>query len=168
VLYVQLVLFGACIGIISGVLGIGGGILLVPGLMLLFQLSQQEAQGTSLAALIPPIGIFAAMVYYQSGFVKIPVAVAVAAGFMVGAFFGALLVPRFPVEWLRVAFGVLLLYLGCSFVFIGFPPRTLVAAALPAGLAALLAAMGAWLRGKRRLAVIPKLPPPDGQTEYHI
>ena len=166
-LYFQLLLFGACIGVISGMLGIGGGIILVPGLMLLFGYSQQEAQGTSLAALIPPIGIFAAMVYWQHGLVKIPVAAAVAAGFMIGAFGGALLVPRVPVDWLRLGFGALLLYLGCSFVFAGFPPRTFSAAALPAGVAAILAAIGAWLRGKQMPARM-KLPPPDGQTEYHI
>ena len=165
--YFQLLLFGACIGVISGMLGIGGGIILVPGLMLLFGFSQQEAQGTSLAALIPPIGIFAAMVYWQHGFVKIPVAGAVAAGFMIGALGGALLVPRLPLDWLRLGFGALLLYLGCSFVFVGFPPRNFSAAALPAGLAAVLVAIGAWLRGKR-IPARAKLPPPDGQTEYHI
>src|SRR5438034_10904108 len=103
VFYFQLLLFGACIGVVSGMLGIGGGIILVPGLMLLFGYSQQEAQGTSLAALIPPIGIFAAIVYYQNDYVKIPVAAAVAGGFMIGAFFGALLVPRVSIEWLRLA-----------------------------------------------------------------
>jgi hypothetical protein len=168
VLYMQLLLFGACIGVMSGMLGIGGGIILVPGLMLLFSFSQEEAQGTSLAALIPPIGIFAAMVYYQSGYVKIPVAAAVAVGFMLGAFGGALLVPRVPIEWLRLGFGALLLYLGCSFVFFGFPPKSVSMAALPAGIAALLVAIGAWLRGKKRPAVIAKLPPPDERTEYHI
>ena len=58
-----LALFGVAVGILSGLLGIGGGIVLVPGLMLLFGFSQPEAQGTSLAVLIPPIGLFAAMVY---------------------------------------------------------------------------------------------------------
>jgi len=167
VLYFQLLLFGVGIGVVSGMLGIGGGIILVPGLMLLFGYSQQEAQGTSLAALIPPIGIFAAMVYWQNGYVKIPVAGAVAAGFMIGALGGALLVSRMPVDWLRLGFGALLLYLGCSFVFVGFPPRTFSAAALPAGLAAVLSAIGAWLRG-RRMAARMNLPPPDGHTEYHI
>ena len=166
-LYVQLLLFGVCIGVMSGMLGIGGGIILVPGLILLFGFTQQEAQGTSLAALIPPIGIFAAMVYWQHGFVKVPVAGAVAAGFMIGALGGALLVPRMPVDWLQFGFGALLLYLGCSFVFAGFPPRSFSAAALPAGLAAVLVAIGAWLRGKRMPARM-KLPPPDSQTEYHI
>lgn len=166
-LYAELLLFGACIGFISGMLGIGGGIILVPGLMLLFQFTQEEAQGTSLAALIPPIGIFAAIVYYNNDLVKIPVATAVAAGFMVGAYFGALMVPKMPIEWLRLAFGGLLLYLGCSFVFFGFPPKSVSLAALPSGIAALLTALAAWLRGRRAAAGM-KLPSPDEHTEYHI
>src|SRR4029079_12703277 len=60
---VFLLLFGVAIGMASGLLGIGGGVLLVPGLVMLFGFSQAEAQGTSLSVLIPPIGIFAAMVY---------------------------------------------------------------------------------------------------------
>lgn len=62
-----LLAFGVCVGILGGLLGIGGGVVLVPGLILLFGFSQQEAQGTSLAVMIPPIGLFAAMVYYQHG-----------------------------------------------------------------------------------------------------
>lgn len=166
-LYVSLLLFGICIGVVSGLLGIGGGIVLVPGLMLLFGFSQQEAQGTSLAALIPPIGIFAAMVYYQHGYVKVPVASAVAAGFMIGAYFGALLVPRVPIDWLRLAFGGLLLYVGLTFVFSGVLVKGAPLAALPAGVAAFVMGIGAWLRGKR-MAARSKLPRPDGQTEYHI
>src|SRR3954471_6535476 len=126
VLYFELLLFGACIGIISGMLGIGGGIILVPGLMLLFGYSQQEAQGTSLAALIPPIGIFAAMVYYQNGYVQVPAAAAVAVGFMFGAMGGALLLRHVPTDWLRLGFGALLLYVGFSFVI---APKSVVMAA---------------------------------------
>jgi uncharacterized membrane protein YfcA len=165
-LYLQLALFGACVGVASGLLGIGGGVILVPGLMLLFSFSQQEASGTSLAALIPPIGIFAAMVYYQNGLVKIPVAGAVAAGFMFGALGGALLLPRVSIEWLRLAFGGLLLYLGFSFVLLG-PTRGATLAALPAGLAGLMVAVGALLRG-RRISRHRRLPLPDNETEYHI
>ncbi len=163
-LYFQLLLFGVCIGVISGMLGIGGGIILVPGLMLLFGFTQQEAQGTSLAALIPPIGIFAAMVYWQNGYVRIPPAIAVAMGFMIGATGGALLLRHIPTDWLRLGFGALLLYVGFTFVF---APKTTTMAALPAGLTAFFAIIGAWLRGKRAPTRM-NLPPPDGHTEYHI
>ncbi len=108
------------------------------------------------------------MEYYRHGDVKISVATAVAAGFMLGAWIGALFVQKVPVDWLRLGFGGLLLYVGFSFVFaVVFAPKTTAAAALPAGLATVFIAIGAWLRGKRMPARV-KLPPPDGQTEYHI
>jgi uncharacterized membrane protein YfcA len=65
--YFLLFLFGCAVGVMSGLMGIGGGIALVPGLILLFHFTPQQAQGTSVAVLIPPIGIFAEMVYYQHG-----------------------------------------------------------------------------------------------------
>ena len=163
-LYVQLLLFGACIGVMSGMLGIGGGIILVPGLILLFGFTQQEAQGTSLAALSIPIFAFAAVVYYRYGYVKLPATAAVAVGIMLGAYVGARLIPYVPQVWLRLAFGGLLLYVGLIFVF--GPYLTRSTAALPAGAAFVAAAIGAWLRGKRTISA--NLPPPDGNTEYHI
>ncbi len=155
-----LLLFGIAIGTLSGMLGIGGGILLIPGLMLLFGFSQTEAQGTSLAAMIPPIGLFAALVYYRAGHVQVPVAGMIALGFAVGAYFGAHLVPYVPIAVLRVGFGILLLYLGFLFVL---SPAGKSSAALPAGVAAVVATMFAFvLRRNRRLSAAD--PPP----EYHI
>ena len=170
-LYFQLLLFGACVGIVSGMLGIGGGIILVPGLILLFDFSQREAQGTSLAALSIPIFIFAAAVYYKYGHVRLPATGAVAAGIMVGAFAGAILVsklPPFSIVWLRLAFGGLLLYIGGLFVFQFAYGRDLprFVTALPAGISLLILAVAAWIRGKRPASI--KLPPPDAQMEYHI
>jgi len=164
-LWFWLLLFGVAIGVVSGLLGIGGGILLIPGLMLLFGYSQVEAQGTSLAVMIPPIGIFAAMVYYQHGFVRLPVVGLIAVGFMIGAYFGARLVPHVSPTHLRLAFGVLLLYLGFVFVFNPSDSRTGVA--LPAGVAAVLAAFATRFMQWR---IRPKtaLPPPSGDHEYHI
>ncbi len=132
-----LFLFGAVIGVASGLFGIGGGILLVPGLMILFGFSQQQAQGTSLAVMVPPIGIFAAAVYYRHGYIDIPVVGWVAVGFAVGAFLGAHLIALVPVPMLRVVFGSLLLYLGFTFVL--NPTHAPTTAALPSGLAALVA-----------------------------
>lgn len=160
-----LLLFGVAIGVVSGLLGIGGGILLIPGLMLLFGYSQAEAQGTSLAVMIPPIGIFAAMVYYQHGFVRLPVVGFIAVGFMIGAYFGAKLVPHVSPTHLRLAFGVLLLYLG--FVFVLNPSNGQKSVALPAGLAAVFSAVVGWFIWRR---VTPKkaLPPPSNDHEYHV
>jgi len=160
-----LLLFGIAIGIVSGLLGIGGGVLLIPGLVLLFGFSQTEAQGTSLAVMIPPIGIFAALVYYQHGFIRFPVVGLIAVGFMIGAYFGARLVPHVSPTYLRLAFGILLLYLG--FVFVLNPSDSRTGVALPAGLAALISTAAAWFF--RRQAK-PKKPlrPPGGDHEYHI
>lgn len=156
-----LFLFGLVVGSLSGLLGIGGGVLLVPGLILLFGFAQPEAQGTSLAVLALPILIFAAAVYYRNGHVQLPVAGTVAAGFAFGAVFGALLLPRVPVAALRFGFGALLLYLGFLFVF--SPAAKKPSAALPAGLAALAAAAVAFVLRRKR----PPRPPAEG-IEYHI
>lgn len=161
-----LLAFGTAIGAVSGLLGIGGGILLVPGLIFLFGFSQPEAQGTSLAVLIPPIGLFAAMVYYQNGYVRLPVVATIALGFAGGALGGAKLVPLLPPDVLRNALGGLLIAVGLALVFDVRPHRP--AAALPAGVAALVAALIAWIlrrRGRRRR---PPPEPPTAEREYHI
>lgn len=163
--FAMLFLFGIGVGLLSGLLGIGGGIALVPGLILLFGFSQPEAQGTSLAVLIPPIGLFAAMVYYQHGFVRIPVVGWVAMGFVVGAFLGAMLVPSIPQQFMRIAFGLLLLYVGFWFVLAPSAPRA--GAALPAGLAALFSGLLAWLV-RRKVLHRPPPPPPGDDLEYHL
>lgn len=162
---ILLLLFGIAIGILSGLLGIGGGVMLVPGLMLLFGFSQPEAQGTSLAVLIPPIGIFAALVYYQHGFVRLPVVSLIAVGFMLGAYLGAKLTPHVPLEVLRIMFGALLLYLGFSFVL--GPHGGSANSVLPAGLATLVSAVLCFVVRRRRIPQSP-FPPPSDQQEYHI
>lgn len=165
--HLLLFLFGSLVGVASGLLGIGGGIILIPGLIYLFGFTQPEAQGTSLAVMIPPIGIFAALVYYQHGFVRLPVVVWIAVGFMVGAFLGAHLVPLAPVAALRVVFGVLLLYVGFTFVL--YPHGTKASAALPAALSAAVVGLAQWMnrRAKIRISATNSEPPSD-KIEYHI
>ena len=84
---------GLSAGVLSGLVGIGGGILIVPALVLLFGLSQHQAQGTTLALLVPPIGALGAWTYYKQGYVDLRLAALIAAGF----FFGSLLGARFSV-----------------------------------------------------------------------
>ncbi|MGE3408831.1 MAG: sulfite exporter TauE/SafE family protein [Pirellulales bacterium] len=164
-MWLWLLLFGVFVGVVSGLLGIGGGVLLIPGLMLLFGFSQQEAQGTSLAVLIPPIGLFAALVYFQHGYIRLPVVGILAGGFALGALIGAKLVPHLPTAVLRFGFGSLMLYLGFLFIL---PARTgKPTAALPAGLAAVAAAIVAKIIGRKVKTASPRLPP-DDQTQYHI
>ncbi len=160
-----LFLFGIAIGTFSGLLGIGGGVLLVPGLVLLFNFTQEEAQGTSLAVLIPPIGIFAALVYFQHGYIRLPVVGYIALGFLIGAYVGAQFVPYMPTFVLRPAFGLLMIYLGFMFVFDASGQRG--AAALPAGIAALVSGIVARLLG-RKYGRKSSLKPPGAGHEYHI
>ncbi len=164
-LYLGLMTFGLAVGVMGGLLGIGGGIVLVPGLVMLFGLSQSEAQGTSLAVLAFPVVGFAAMVYYQNGFIKPANAAVIAAGFMMGAYLGARLLPHVPFAILRPAFGCLLLYVGILFILDGRVKPS--QAALPAGLAALFSTI--LLRIFRRPGR-PSSGASDSSTptEYHI
>ncbi|HEX4149589.1 MAG TPA: sulfite exporter TauE/SafE family protein, partial [Pirellulales bacterium] len=158
-----LLVFGVIVGLVSGMLGIGGGVVLVPGLMLLFGFSQLEAQGTSLA--IVPVGIFAAMVYYQSGLVRLPIVGLIALGFVTGAYLGARLVPHLPIESLRLVFGALLVYIGFVFVTGGHSAKP--AFALPAAIAALITFLVGLV--VRRYRVPPHPPePPTADREYFI
>ncbi len=157
--------FGIGVGVLGGMLGIGGGVVLVPGLILLFGFTQQEAQGTSLAVMIPPIGLFAAMVYYQHGFIRLPVVGLIALGFMIGAFLGAKLVPHIPLAMLRIVFGILLLYIG--FAFILSPRGSVGQSALPAGIAAVVSGIIAFVLRRPRPPRTP-LARPDEDLDYHI
>jgi len=155
-----LLLLGAAVGLLSAMMGIGGGIVLVPALMILFGLSQTEAQGTSLAT-IPFGAIIAAMIYNQSVSLRLHVIVAIAIGFVVGAYLGAKLAPQFPEASLRLAFGGLLLYLGALFVFDMQPSH-------PAGLVlAPLTMLVGWIMRRRRRRQAPPEPPVE-RHEYYI
>jgi hypothetical protein len=112
-----LLITGAAVGVLGGLLGIGGAVVLAPTLVFVFGFSQHRAQGTSLAALIPPIGIFAVLRYYKAGFVDVRVAALVAVAFVFGALGGASVVPYVPQVWLRRAFATLLVYVAAQLMF---------------------------------------------------
>ena len=160
-----LMVFGVFVGMLSGMLGIGGGVVLVPGLMLLFGFTQLEAQGTSLAVLAMPILVFAAVVYYQNGHVRLPVVAFIAIGFAIGAYGAANLAEHLPVKALRVFFGALMLYLGFMYVLELKVPRSAVA--LPAGIAAFFSVIVARIFHRRFATHIP-VEPPSSVREYHI
>jgi len=101
-------LIGAIAGIFSGVVGIGGGVILVPALVWLLGMNQLKAQGTSLGALLAPVGILAFLEYYRNGNADIRIAALIAAGFLVGAYFGAVGAQHIPELLLRRIFAVTL------------------------------------------------------------
>jgi uncharacterized membrane protein YfcA len=132
------VLLGLGIGTISGTLGIGGGVLLIPLLMWLFDFKFDKACGTTLAIFVLPVGLPAALKYHERNQVDLTAAVAVAISLAVGAYLGASLRVHVPEEMLRRFFGVLLLYVAMHYL-LGSQSEVAVAGA------ALLATAGAWI-----------------------
>jgi len=104
-----LIVIGIITGVMAGMLGIGGAIIMIPALVFLLGISQQTAQGTSLAVMLPPIGIIAAYNYYKAGQVNIRFAIILAVFFLVGSYFGSKLALNLPQTVLKKIFGVLLL-----------------------------------------------------------
>jgi len=110
-------LCGIAVGILSGLVGIGGGILIIPILVYGFRMSQHKAQGTSLGALLLPIGLLAFIEYYRAGNVDLRAAVMIAIGFLVGGYFGGKWAQFISENALRRGFAVVLMLTG---VFIWF------------------------------------------------
>jgi len=104
-----LVLIGIITGFTAGMLGIGGAIIMIPGLVFMLGMTQQEAQGTSLAVMLPPIGILAAYNYYKEGVVNLKFALILAVAFIIGSYFGSKLAIQIPQHLLKKIFGVLML-----------------------------------------------------------
>jgi uncharacterized membrane protein YfcA len=104
-----LLVIGAITGVMAGMLGIGGAIIMIPALVYLLGFSQQMAQGTSLAVMLPPVGIFAAYNYYKAGQANIKFALILAAAFIIGSYFGSKIALNIPQALLKKIFGVLLL-----------------------------------------------------------
>lgn len=111
------ILLGLTAGVLSGLVGIGGGILIVPSLVLLFGMTQHQAQGTSLAVLIPPVGILAAMTYYKEGLIDLRVAGLICAGFVIGALFGAKISISLSDAVMKKVFGGILLLVSLKMIF---------------------------------------------------
>lgn len=111
------ILLGLIAGVISGLVGIGGGIIIIPALVFIFKLTQHQAQGTTLALMIPPIGLLAAWTYYKQGAVDLKIAVFIALGFFLGGLLGAKLAIGIPDVWLEKIFGVVLLLIALKMIF---------------------------------------------------
>ncbi|MCE5223962.1 sulfite exporter TauE/SafE family protein [bacterium] len=115
--FVWIILLGLTAGIFSGLLGIGGGIILVPALIYIFKFSQTQAQGTTLAMMIPPIGLLAVMEYYKQGQINWKAAAFLCAGFFFGGLIGAKICLLLPKGLLQKIFGMVLLLVGAKMFF---------------------------------------------------
>ena len=114
---VAFIVLGVVGGYVSGLVGVGGGIILVPALVYLFKFDQHTAQGTTLALLIPPIGILGAMAYYQKGFVDVKVAGLICVGFVVGSWLGGKTAVALPDNAMGKVFGIILILAGLKMVW---------------------------------------------------
>jgi len=109
-------LLGLVAGIFGGLLGIGGGIILIPAMVFLFGMSQHTAQGTTLALMVPPIGLLAAWAYYKQGFVDLKMAAFICLGFFVGGLLGAKFAVGIPEPILKKVFGAVLLLVSLKMI----------------------------------------------------
>ncbi len=99
---------GASAGILSGLVGIGGGIIIVPALIYFFGMDQKTAQGTSLAVLLPPTGLLAFVQYYRAGHVDLKIGLLLVVGLLLGGWFGGGFAQALPQLALRRIFAVVL------------------------------------------------------------
>jgi len=114
---VFLICFGVIVGVFSGVMGLGGGSVMIPVMVLALSMTQQAAHGTSLAVMIPPVTLPAVIEYYRKGHVDLRVAGWMAIGVLMGTFFGAWIATSLPKEALKLVFGFILIYVAAYTVF---------------------------------------------------
>jgi len=107
---ILLIVVGLAAGILSGMVGVGGGIIVVPALIFFLGFSQHEAQGTSLGLLLLPVGILAVMNYYNKGFIDIKVVLIMSVAFVLGGWLGSRISLSLPQETVKKIFAVVLLY----------------------------------------------------------
>ncbi len=112
-----LLMIGLLAGFVGGSFGVGGGIIIIPALVFVLGYSQHMAQGTSLAMMIPPIGLLAAFNYYKSGFINIKAALILIVAFVIGSYFGSLISVQIQGKMLQRVFGVLMLIVALKMIF---------------------------------------------------
>ena len=115
-----IILIGIFAGILSGFVGVGGGILIVPALVMAMGMSQFEAQGTSLFVMLIPVGILAVFNYAKADFVNWKVGVIIAIAFVLGGFFGSKLALKLSPSLVKLIFGIIMAYVSVRLIFSGY------------------------------------------------
>ena len=113
---VTIMIIGVVAGVFSGFVGLGGGMIVVPALVFFLGFSQHSAQGTSLAMMLPPIGILAVYNYHRAGHLDIKVALILAASFIIGSYFGSKYAIALPADTVKKVFGVVIILIGIKFL----------------------------------------------------
>jgi uncharacterized membrane protein YfcA len=118
-IYWTLLGIGLVAGVFAGMFGIGGGLIIVPALIFLVKFKELEAIGTSLAALIPPVGLLGAAEYYRNGYINFRYALLIAAGLFVGAYFGAKIMIGLPPHVIRRIYAAFLFLIATRMMIMG-------------------------------------------------
>ena len=114
---IKLLLIGLVTGAFAGLLGIGGGLVLIPSLVFVMGMDQHQAIGTSLAVMLPPIGLFAAYNFYKAGQVNLKFALILALAFMIASYFTSKIAITLPENLIRKIFSVFLIVIGIRMFF---------------------------------------------------
>lgn len=109
-LVITLLLIGLAAGILSGLVGVGGGLIVVPALIFFMGYNQYQAQGTSLGLLLLPVGILAVMNYYNKGHIDVKVVAVMSIAFILGGWLGSKLALRLPEDIVKKIFAIFLFY----------------------------------------------------------
>ena len=115
-----LIAIGLLAGLLSGFIGVGGGIIIVPALVFFVGMSQHGAQGTSLALMLPPIGILAAYNYYRAGEVDITYAVIIGLAFVIGGYLGSKISLKLSPHVVKFTFGLIMLYVSIRMIWASY------------------------------------------------
>jgi len=111
-----LLLIGLAAGIFGGMVGLGGGVIMIPAMVYFLGMSQIEAQGTSLAVMLPPVGLFAVMNYYKSGQLNFKYALLIAVAFAIGGYFGSKIALNIPVSAVKKIFAFALIIIAVRMI----------------------------------------------------
>ena len=114
---IMLIIIGFFTGVLGGMVGVGGGIILVPALVFIMGFPQMDAQGTSLALIMFPVGILAVIQYYKQGHVDFNIVFLLAIGFIIGSLLGSKISLAIPEQTVKKMFAVLMLIIACKMLF---------------------------------------------------
>jgi len=128
-----IIMVGVAAGMLGGLVGVGGGIIIVPALVYILGMDQKTAQGTSLGLIMLPVGIFGVMQYYKQGHVDFRIVGILAVGFMAGSFFGSRIALSLPQETIKKIFAILMILIAIKILFFDANKKTTVTSKVETG-----------------------------------
>ena len=115
------IIIGIAAGILGGLVGVGGGLVIVPGLVFFLGMSQHSAQGTSLGLIMLPVGILGVLHYYKQGHVDFKIVALLAIGFLAGSYFGSKIALSLPQETIKKVFAIFMIVIAIKMLFFEKP-----------------------------------------------